>query len=412
MTGELQALQDHVAAEELRSYAYRHVNTVRDEYKKQVEKWTRSINTIADCQIAALDRHKKVVAAKDDGWMVGLALLAFSFVGGGAVDWLGKLVSKRLASRYSAALTDSFDSVTRAYTVGKKYTADYADLTSTFWGGGVKKTVGNLLSKVTEKHMPESQSRGEYGGLSGAIMGSSLLTFKTELQNAMSKASEAVNDGLALFAGNINQNEQFGFECLKASDDWTGAANKFVATVHNVIDPRHPAKPIPKLNPADAERVRRGKMLLDDYFNALRKVYAESWFYYGNDPDHLNAATMTEAIEVQIWKLWVLGQEFRIEKIAEPLITEDRRAQGKDGRRLDQGILEHLSDDLSQTELYDLYYKIYKQTYSKDIETDAELDIVRRWAAKPPPSMKVLRYRRRTLASITDLVALFGSSPN
>jgi hypothetical protein len=106
------------------------------------------------------------------------------------------------------------------------------------------------------------------------------------------------------------------------------------------------------------------------------------------------------AIEVEIWKLWVLSQGFVFKR-------PWGGPPGRDGRMIDQDILEHLYEKLHEASLWDLYGKTYNQTFSKDIESEADLTVVISWAKNRRP-FTYLKFRRRKLPSIQEAATLFG----
>ena len=402
----LTALELKVSALELKTYAMNHILVIKWEYEQQTLKWQPYLADLADLQIKALGLHKKFVEDKDESWIAGIAMLALSFVGGQAIGWLGSAVTKRLKSRYEgqlqSQLVDSF--VNNTYQIQGKLNHD---VLAAFWGDSLKKTVEAVQDKTVAMLIPDKKSSVGYLGLSAAIMGANLNTFKTEIEKAMSIASQNLIANLTGFHTNLNQDETYGYEILKIVDPVLATVT-FNTSMQKLMDllPKQPnatkpSTPKPSAAPptgAHSERERLGKQLIDRHFDGLRQKYAADWFYFGHDPEIIAKVATTMQIEVEIWKLWVLGQEFRITNRQDPIIGEDRRAEGKDHIRLNERILRHLWEDLGQTHLYDLYYKLYRKAdlFSADIETYEELNVVLKWAQNRPDKT-FLRFSRRVI---------------
>ena len=378
------SLADRVVAEQLKNYAKGHVDSVKNEYTNQALKWKLYVNNLADCQIKALknqqDKLKKT--RTENQVFVQLAMIALSFVGGGAVGWLSNAVEKKLFPKFAGTLGDAFQN--GSYTFKRSYN----EVAAKYWGDSVNKVVGNAVDTAIGKLMPPDIERNPNGGLEGALLGDSLITFKTQLDNAMTQEMQLSSNALALLGANINQSESFGYALLEQ------------------VDKMYPKSPRESDSARAQIRERAGKQLLNEYFDKLRMKYAGSWFYYANNPDTVRSlSSIVLKLEVQIWKLWVLDQKFEIRTTPDPIISENRRAQGKDGWELNEGLLQYFYDDLGETSLYDLYYKIYRQLLSTSIESNEDLNIVKVWAKKQP--VWPLNFLPRKLPSITDPDAIF-----
>src|SRR5262249_39354634 len=65
-----------------------------------------------------------------------------------------------------------------------------------------------------------------------------------------------------------------------------------------------------RMKPAAVEDVAK-KMIRDD-LDKIRSAWAKQWFYYGNNPQVLSAAEMSDSIERELWALWILDEQFKL----------------------------------------------------------------------------------------------------
>lgn len=84
-----------------------------------------------------------------------------------------------------------------------------------------------------------------------------------------------------------------------------------------------------------------------------------------------------------------------------------RTIRGKDDITLDQDILDYVVNDLGVTELYDVYWEVYSQFNSRDIEDADTLAKVADWAKNHVDISSVLGATARPFVSITDLAGMF-----
>ena len=59
------------------------------------------------------------------------------------------------------------------------------------------------------------------------------------------------------------------------------------------------------------------RRMLREAIDAQRREWAasESWVYFANTPAPFNDVMATNAMEAEIWRLWILGEDFRGETV-------------------------------------------------------------------------------------------------
>src|SRR5262249_18273637 len=58
-----------------------------------------------------------------------------------------------------------------------------------------------------------------------------------------------------------------------------------------------------------------GKKMIDDILNLYRQTWADRWIYYGNDPRELDWERVKKELELQIWVIWFIQQNFHVESL-------------------------------------------------------------------------------------------------
>jgi hypothetical protein len=192
-----------------------------------------------------------------------------------------------------------------------------------------------------------------------------------------------MTDTFGALEGKINQSPEFGGAVLREAERRFGR---------------------PGMD--DQEREMAGRKYLDEFFDKIRRYGYDNWFYYGNDPETHNA-WLSKRIEKIIWQIWILDQNFKILWSRGDVGGTNYWAGGKDDITLDQDILDYIVNDLGVTELYDVYWEVYSQFSSRDIEDADTLAKVKDWAKNHVDISSVLGATPRPFMSITNLAALF-----
>jgi hypothetical protein len=109
----------------------------------------------------------------------------------------------------------------------------------------------------------------------------------------------------------------------------------------------------PRLKDARKEFLQdQGEALIVEEIDAKRSQWANSgdWFYYANDPPAMTKEEIRNAIEIELWALWILNQELRIEvyNAGDPILVDNTRYYtvsktfGRHG--VPEPVLRHLAD--------------------------------------------------------------------
>ena len=218
---------------------------------------------------------------------------------------------------------------------------------------------------------------------SGENLAPPQVSFKTQLDNALIAESEVMTDTFGALEAKINQSPEFGGAVLREAERRYGR---------------------PGMD--DNARELVGRQYLDEFFNKIRKYGFDNWFYYGNDPETHNS-WLSKRIEKIIWQIWILDQNFKILWSRGDVGGTNYWAGGKDDITLDQDILDYVVNDLGVTELYDVYWEVYSQFNSRDIEDADTLAKVTDWAKNHVDISSVLGATARPFVSITDLAGMF-----
>jgi hypothetical protein len=161
---------------------------------------------------------------------------------------------------------------------------------------------------------------------------------------------------------------------------------------------------------------------IDQYVDKLRNQYAKDWFYFRNNPDLTAIRSVDDRIELELWALWLLDQEFKVIEKPETLIGPSRSALGKDRIPLNHPILKHLVKDLYVTNggIIDLEYSLQRglldggpigeALFPNEVRTEKELKVLTDWAKMHPGKDTYGKpgFKPRTLGTISDPTTIFG----
>src|ERR1700722_2725302 len=279
----------------LKEYAKTHADTIGKEYAAQVSKWAAYLTLVADQQTAAEGhfqatlRHIQEEEAKAQQY----AMVALSLVGIAACAWIGALVELKVYPRLASKLV-----ITDGFKAGKywvKSEMEFNEIAAKFFGNSIHETLGHTLDKVFELVMPEHGSPEKNDAFWNSILGSDLGSFRSNLQNGLLAASKMVTNQLTELSENINQSQDFGDAVLRE------------------VDKRLPHQKGGGSDKADKLRESTGMSLLDEYFQKLRERYAKEWFYYGSNPVSARLSDLAFHIELEIWALWILAQDWKFD---------------------------------------------------------------------------------------------------
>jgi hypothetical protein len=377
----------------LKEHAKGRITTIQDEYTVQIHKWTPYFNLFADAQIAALKNHETVIKKVEEAQKANaeFAMLALTLVGGVAIAWLKSLVVTKLYPKYMGKTVFKDTFTPKGYQV--QSSRHWDEQAADFFGDSVDKVVGVGLDATLKKVFPAApEKRTEPQGLVGAIANADVASFKTNLVSALEAEIGRMAGALGTMRTNIDNNQAFGDEILEVF----ARQNPHTKTKH--------------LNPREETQLEEmAEEMLDVAFDKLRQEYARKWRYYGNNPGVLNLSSLTRKMELEIWALWILDQEYHIKENKDPIVSSQFEIKGKDELPLGRIILGHLVNDLAVADLVDPEY----HTQYGDHEIDpGDLPTVIAWAkVMPTPAYSgsgQVDYTPRAIGTVRDAASIFG----
>jgi hypothetical protein len=397
--------------ERIRSYAAGHVGLIMQEYNSQREKWLAYHNTAADSLAKAVANMEGVMtkSARKHEVLDQLAMLGLSLLAGYALGAMAAAIETKLYPRFAGVKTWVDRVRGGKYQAWTKY--DYNEVAAKYWGDGIKKVVEDQLDRQIARVVAKAPQYKLNPLLAGAIVGGDVPSFKTQLDNQLHDDSQIVLDMLGYLAGRINQ------------DRGQDQNFNFPKAVLDEVKRRWPSAMTQK----DEDRERLAYEVLDKYFDALRKEYAKAWIYYANDPVTDRVSQLPRHLEIEVWRMWILDQDFKIgrppQTIGDTEIGggDEDVAIGKDGTQITYDILNHLVNDLGITVLYDVFWNMDKKfgtsfserfgsTPDDSVSDQDDLDIVLNWARNHIGLVSVLDIRERVLPPITQLDKMFPRS--
>ncbi len=279
----------------LKEYAKTHAETIGKEYAAQVSKWTAYLTLVADQQTAAEGHFQATLRRikEEEAKAEQYAMVALSLVGMAACAWIGALIELKVYPRLASKLVISDGFKAGKYWV--KSEMEFNEVAAKFFGDTIHEALGHTLDKVFELVMPEPRSPEKNDAFWNSILGSDLGSFRSNLQNGLLAASKMVANQLTELSENINQSQDFGDAVLRE------------------VDKRIPHQKSAGSDKADKLRESNGMTLLDEYFQELRELYAKKWFYYGNNPVTARLPVLAFHIELEIWALWILAQDWKFD---------------------------------------------------------------------------------------------------
>jgi hypothetical protein len=284
----------------LQSHALVNVTMITNEYNFQRDKWKMHLNLVADMQDSAMkhmqDTLEEIKRKQEEANQI--MLMAISLIGIVGANWLGAIVELKLFPRFAGKLHFQEFQTFGGWRI--KSTRHYSEVAAKIFGDTIKDVTGSALDKVFDSLWPTHEPHQVDMALGAVVESGQIGTFKTLLDNALLSASANVTTQLATLYGNISKTQPFG-----------GDFGDLVVKVVDVIYPRQ-KNLSPKLN--DENQERNGKRMLDEFFDALRKNYAQNWFYFGQNPKGYMHALKFQ-IELETWALWLLNQKWKLKAL-------------------------------------------------------------------------------------------------
>ena len=373
--------------ERMTRYARGHVTLMTREYESQRNKWIAFYNVAADAQNSACKAVETVItnAQMKHQYYAQLAMMSLSLISGVALAGLATVVESKLfpmMQNTELRLLRNKYRIPRVQLV--RFENDtYTKIAARYWGDGIKKMVEDQVDRAIPLVVAPANSYSMPTALGAAVTSGDFVSFKTQLDNALIEESGVMTDTFGQLDAKINQSPEFGAAVLRESQQRFG-------------DPRMD----------DNARELAGRKYLDEFFDKIRRYGYANWFYYGNDPETHNS-WLSKKIEKILWQIWLLDQNFKIVWVRGDVGGTSYWTEGKDGIKLDQDILDYLVNDLGVTALYDVYWDVYSQFNSRDIEDANTLAKAIAWAKNHVDIGSILGATPRSFVSITDLAGLF-----
>ena len=269
-----------------------------------------------------------------------------------------------------------------------------------FMGDSFEKVVGVAFDRSMEKVFPkEVGKRTEPQGLVGAIASGDVMSFKTELLNALEEEIGSMTGALGLMHTNITNDQDFGSKILEA------------------LSHQYPHVKTTSLNATQESIVEHmAKEMLDNSFDTVRKAYAAKARYYANNPGVLNLAITKRHFELVIWALYLLDQDYKFQPGSVGDIPRVIVIKGKDGLRLNHILIDYLVDVLQVVGvgMTDAQYHARPTSLGLAGETDPliepeDLQAILDWAKGASTSYAGgVDYTPRTIGTVRDAASIFG----
>jgi hypothetical protein len=286
-------------AARLMQYATVHVETISKEYYRQTLKWKAYLNQVADAQTHALQHVQDVLEdikrkqAEADRMM----LMAFSLIGIAGASWIGAIVELKLYPRFAGKIHFKEFQTFGGWRI--KTELEYSEVAAKTLGDSIHEVTGLALDAIFERVWPKEEGPRKMDlALSSTIEAGQVGSFKSNLENALLAASAVITGQLGTLSENINRYE---------SPEGGGFGDALV----RILEKRFPRPKNMKDDAFDDLQERNGHQMLDEYFDKLRRSYARTWFYYGNNPLTAQLPFIQFDLEIETWALWILNQDWK-----------------------------------------------------------------------------------------------------
>ena len=374
-------------AQNLKSHFIGTIGTMEKEYAWQIAKWKPYFALVASARSKAEANVNKVLEqVKSDARAADqLLLMAVSFAGGAAIGWFASKVKADIYPKYAAKVQweDSFSHL--GYST--KLTHDTAR--AAFFGDTIKGALGLGLDAVVKKITPEDpkdRDKSQDVQLSRLLRGSDYATFENAINGQI---DEEIKSMLALFGKmhtNANNNLALGHELLNALEESKN----------------------PRTSPDQLEII--GTARIQKHVDGMRANFAKEWWYFGNNPDLSTLRSLDDKIELELWALWVLDQDFKIVQVLNTKVV-----MGKDRIPVTHRITSRLVNGLFQTALIDLEYHTQRTVgfalgmLHKETIPAGDLPKLIAWAKKHPGKFAQgnVGFKPRNIGTVADANSIF-----
>src|SRR5690349_7972775 len=208
---------------ELKQYAHNLVaDHVKYEYDRQIGLWQQHINLMVDAQTEAINRHQKVLdearqqVEKEREANFALAMLALSALAGPVLSWVAGKIQYKWYPKVASKSKDRLVFLAEQDSPWGKYyhmiDKDHDKVWAKVFGDLGKQAAGWGIDKALKVVTPQS---GAAMNAVESAAASDRGSFKSRLENAMLEQSRRTSDAIMSVAMSINENSDYGAECLQ-----------------------------------------------------------------------------------------------------------------------------------------------------------------------------------------------------
>ena len=283
-------------ADDLRQYMINRITVdLAPEWGYQYDRWKRFLdNTVspafADAFKSQQETLKASEKAKEALW--DLAKIGLSIIGQVTLSWVAGKIQYEYLAKYNPTIKFKTVKVDANYKVTLSGQYVEYDKVAGKVCADMSKELGKLgLGEVTKSVPINTVNPADCSGVAKA---GDPDQFKREIGDELDDQKKKLTATIGSFADQI----------LDSQLDWGGEQVKRLLK-------KYPE--LPKLT--YQEQRRRGELMLNDDLDKMRQNWADNpvWFYFGNIPFNYGRFELARTIERELWALWVLDQDYKVE---------------------------------------------------------------------------------------------------
>jgi hypothetical protein len=281
---------------QLTDYAYKLIDgAVKQEYGNMIVNWEKHANNIITYAKWAFKNHELTLTRIKEEQRANheFALLALSLVAGPAISFVAGALEHRVYAQLfgKQKATGSYVRVptptatVRVPVIDRRAHSETAAKVFGDFGGSL---VQSLLVNPAIKAAAPSETALERQ-INLAADSTDLESFESSIKNTILEGKKLGETAIANYAGTILKDHEFGRKWLKKVQD---------------------AEPGYLILNDQAIRTM-GEGMIRNEVDKQRRKWAKEWLYFGRNPRPITASYATNAIEVEIWRFWILRENFR-----------------------------------------------------------------------------------------------------
>ena len=291
-------------AQALKDYAKSRLDRIKEEYERQITKWQGYIDIVADAHTTAYESFKEslkeIKEAQEEERQ--LAMFALSLIGNVAISWISGLIQYKLYPRLAGRAKWTEQWTLRepwaAHLVSEHHwikSIDYSQVGAQLFGDIAKQTTGHTLDRLLKPTHEDPPK--QFQELELVIDRANFISYKSALTRAVNQEKDRVSKQFTRWSDEIDKNPTYGEQVLEAlkKQQPPGRYN---------VSPRAPAAAVRRQMEID------GYAYLDDYFDKVRELYTQKWFYYQKNPIYARTHFLASHLEREMWALWIAAQEW------------------------------------------------------------------------------------------------------